>query len=376
MRVLYLHHLPFPWGRAHDVHVIKTVYYLAASGIPTTLLAPLKRPYRNPEILLKHYGLKAPPQNLFFVPLPAFRLLRPFKLTVNRVYEWAARLYFHRHPPGAEDLFLFSEPKLAPMLRKLSPQNPRVLEIHGLRYFKTGSPLAEEKEALEGVSLGLVTTRALRDLIQKVYAPRVHLEHLPLASEVITEKPYAGRNDPPLLIYSGQVYPGQGVETLLEALARVPGVHLVVVGGREKDRARLQDLSRKLRISERIRFTGHLPPSEVRAWLVRADILVLPAEATGKHPFVAHQKLYEYFGAGRPILASDLPSIREEVRKEEALLFRPGDAEDLAQKIRTILRDQELARTLARRALLRAEEFDWPARTRKMLEILEGYFHG
>ncbi len=376
MRVLYFHHLPFPWGRAHDVHVIKTVYYLAASGIPITLLAPLKRPYRNPEILLKHYGLKTPPQNLSFVPLPALRLSRPFKFTANRVYEWAVRLYFYRYPPGAEDLFLFSEPRLVRMLRKISPQNPRVLEIHGLRYFKTGSPLAEEKEALEGVSLGLVTTRALRDLIGKVYAPRVHLEHLPLASEVMVEEPYAGRNDPPLLVYTGQLYPGQGVETLLEALARVPRAHLVVVGGREKDRARLRDFSRKLKIPERVHFTGHLTPAEVRAWLLRADILVLPAEAAGKHPFVAHQKLYEYFGAGRPILASDLPSIREEVEEGEALLFRPGDPEDLAQKIRLLLQDEKLARTLAHKALVRARRFDWPTRTRKMLKLLESYLYG
>ncbi|QJA06284.1 glycosyltransferase [Thermosulfurimonas marina] len=376
MKVIYLHHLPFPWGRAHDVHVIKTVYYLAREGLPTLLLAPLKKAFRRPEALLKYYGLGPPPEKLKIVPIPVLRIRRPFKLAVNSIYDLFLRLYLRRHPPSEGSLFLFSEARLVRLALRLAPEVPRILEIHGLRYFKKGGPCPEEKKVFEALSLGLITTRALKELIQEIYAPSVPLEHLPLASEPLTDTISRDKNHPPLMVYAGQLYPGQGVEVVLEALKYLPAARLVVIGGRKKDLDRLQRLSRALNLSSRVKFTGYLPPAQVRSWLLKADLLVLPALPEGKQPYVAHQKLYEYLGAGRPVLASNLPSVREEIEEGEALLFEPGNPEDLAQKAQIVLGNEDLAQKLAHKALKRAQYFDWPARTRRMLKILKGYGYG
>jgi len=79
---------------------------------------------------------------------------------------------------------------------------------------------------------------------------------------------------------------------------------------------------------------------------------------------------------GRHIIASDLPSIREEIADGEALLFAPGDPQALAEAANEVLLQPELARELAQRAFLRAKRFDWPARTRKLIRTLEETLHG
>ena len=75
-------------------------------------------------------------------------------------------------------------------------------------------------------------------------------------------------------------------------------------------------------------FTGLVPPAEVAAQLRAADVLVLPNPASAiSSAFTSPLKLFEYMAAGRPIVATDLPSMREVLHAEEnALLVEPGNA--------------------------------------------------
>ena len=76
--------------------------------------------------------------------------------------------------------------------------------------------------------------------------------------------------------------------------------------------------------------------------------------------------------AGRPIVASDLPSIREVLAHEvNALLVPPGDAAALARAIERLLADPVLASRLARAALDGVPEYSWDRRA----ERLDALFH-
>ncbi|OAQ21829.1 glycosyltransferase family 4 protein [Thermosulfurimonas dismutans] len=377
MKIYYLHHLPFPWGRAHDVHVIKTVYYLARSGIETLLLAPIKKGF-SLHRLLTYYGLGQPPYELRFIPFPTLRKRGFIPITSNALYDFILYLWFlkaKRALNREKAVLLFSEKRLTRIARKCAHGQPAVFEIHGLSYFKRGKPDPREKEALEEASLGLVTTQSLKNLIAKIYGPSTPLIHLPLASEPMDSQPYTGPKDPPLMVYVGQLYETQGVEVLLRAMPHIKKGQLIVIGGQKKQVKKLEKLALELGQGNRIAFLGYQPHRKIKNYLLAADLLILPALSEGKQPYVAHQKLYEYFSAGRPIIASDLPSIREEITKDEALLFPPGDPETLAKAANEVLLQPKLARELARKAFLRAKQFDWPARTRKLIRILEETCH-
>ena len=100
-------------------------------------------------------------------------------------------------------------------------------------------------------------------------------------------------------------------------------------------------------------------------------MLALPNPASAiSTRFTSPLKLFEYMAAGRAIVASDLPSIREVLHDGvDALLVVPGDANDLADALRRLLGDPALAAQLARAAFDAAPQYSW-ARRAERLETL------
>jgi len=170
--------------------------------------------------------------------------------------------------------------------------------------------------------------------------------------------------------YAGHLYAWKGVDVLLEALARLPDVRGLIVGGHraEPDLARTQSLAERLGLGERVTFTGLVEPARVPDLLSQADVLVLPNTASAiSTRFTSPLKLFEYMAARRPIVASDLPSIREILRDgENALLVSAGNADALAAAIDRLLADRDLAARLARAAFDEVPLYSWERRAERL----------
>ena len=184
----------------------------------------------------------------------------------------------------------------------------------------------------------------------------------------------APNSSPPLVAYAGHLYPWKGVDVLLEALARLPGTRGLIVGGHpaEGDLGRLQHGAARLCIAERVQFTGLVEPGAVAGYLSSAHVLVLPNTATRiSERYTSPLKLFEYLAAGRPIVASDLPALREVVTADvDAILVTPGDSQALADGIGRVLGDRDLAGRLSAHAWSRAEAFSWSARAEQIEQLL------
>jgi glycosyltransferase involved in cell wall biosynthesis len=174
----------------------------------------------------------------------------------------------------------------------------------------------------------------------------------------------------PLAAYAGHLYPWKGVDVFVQALSLAPAVHGLIVGGhpRESDRARVEQLARELGVIDRLEFTGLLPPSDVARQLERASILVLPNVASAiSERYTSPLKLFEYLWLGRPIVASDLPALREVlVDEQSALLVPAGDAAALARAFERLVSDPSLARSLGAAARRLAPEFTWAKRASRL----------
>jgi glycosyltransferase involved in cell wall biosynthesis len=84
-------------------------------------------------------------------------------------------------------------------------------------------------------------------------------------------------------------------------------------------------------------------------------------------------KVLEYMAAGHPLLASNMPIVRELVREDvDALLFSPNDPDDLARQTIALLNDFELSKRLAQSASERAlTKFTWHESQKKLGKVYE-----
>jgi glycosyltransferase involved in cell wall biosynthesis len=132
---------------------------------------------------------------------------------------------------------------------------------------------------------------------------------------------------------------------LLQAVARlresVPAVR-VVLAGDGPTRADMQALARQLGLESCVEFPGVVADAE--QMYPTFDVVVLTS-AYEAHPVT----LLEALACGRPVVASDVPGVREAVAAgEDALLYPPGDVAALAAALADLARDPERRATMGR----------------------------
>jgi glycosyltransferase involved in cell wall biosynthesis len=181
----------------------------------------------------------------------------------------------------------------------------------------------------------------------------------------------------PSTYYVGQLYPWKGAGLVVDVAARVPEARVVIVGGQtnwtmdDPDIAALADRARDRGVAERVELRGHVPYDQVPSVLAAASVALLPLpDEPVARLFTSPLKLFDYMAAGVPIVASDLPALREVLRHEEnALLARPGDPEAFADAVRRLLADESLAVRLGRQARADVAGSSWDARARALLDF-------
>lgn len=175
-----------------------------------------------------------------------------------------------------------------------------------------------------------------------------------------------------VILYTGHLYAWKGVDTLAEAAKRC-GDHQKVyfVGGTETD---VSAFKGKYGHIPSVRITGFVDHAEIPTYLKAADMVVLPNSAltTESQYYTSPLKMFEYMASGRPILASDLPSMRQTLAEETAFWFKPDDADSLSEGIRTISAGRLLAEQKAVAARGAVEQFSWMERAKKAVDFIEG----
>jgi glycosyltransferase involved in cell wall biosynthesis len=134
-----------------------------------------------------------------------------------------------------------------------------------------------------------------------------------------------------LLLYIGRLVDKKGVDVLVEALARLDGARLEVVGD-GPDRVALDQLAARLGVADRVRFRGKLPKAGVLAALARAQVAVIPSRVgAGGDMEGTPVVLCEVMAAGVPVVASNLGGLGECIDDGlDGLLVPPGDVDALA----------------------------------------------
>lgn len=181
--------------------------------------------------------------------------------------------------------------------------------------------------------------------------------------------------DKKIVLYTGHLYEWKGGTTLLEA-ARKSEIRnpksetlFIFVGGVGKD---IKNFEQKVQGLSNVMIIGQKPHAEIPYWLKAADVLVLPNSAKEDISkfYTSPMKLFEYMASGVPIIASDLPSIREVLNNETAYMFKAGNSLALANVIEEALSNNVESNRRAENAREKSKKFSWSNRARSILEFI------
>lgn len=168
-----------------------------------------------------------------------------------------------------------------------------------------------------------------------------------------------------ILLYTGRITSGRGLDEAMEALPGLPSdVVIVMLGyGDVTYVARLRERARQRGLEDRVRLVPAVPPDQVAATAAEADVsLVAIQPVCLSYRFSLPNKLFEAIQAGVPVLASNLPDMADVVHRYKiGALFEPGNAEQLRQGLLHLLAhadEYRKAADLARRSLCWEEEVD------------------
>jgi glycosyltransferase involved in cell wall biosynthesis len=266
---------------------------------------------------------------------------------------------------GAEGYVTITE-GLAAELRRRFGERPRIAVV------PDGVHLAADA-AQQDVAADAANQRPAADLADRRVAADVAdaADHgLAAAAAGSADRKIDAEQRPLTIGYAGHLYPWKGVHLVIEALAALPDTRGLIIGGHEGegDLGRLRELVDQLDCTSRVTFTGRVAPVDVAPLLKQADVLTLPNPASAiSTAFTSPLKLFEYMAAGRPIVASDLPSIREILRDgHNALLVEPGNPQALTAAIRRLREEAGLGERLARQAREDVRQYTWERRAARL----------
>jgi glycosyltransferase involved in cell wall biosynthesis len=171
-------------------------------------------------------------------------------------------------------------------------------------------------------------------------------------------KPTATRQDPGrgfVIGFVGRLVFEKGVDLVLEAVAALPGVWRLTIGGSGPERGRLERLGRELKIADRVFFEGQMPSTQMPAYYRQLDALVLPSRTLPNWKEQFGRALIEGMACGIPVVGSDSGEIPN-VIGDAGLVFQENDAAGLRRALLELQQKPELRHELGQRARKRVLE--------------------
>jgi glycosyltransferase involved in cell wall biosynthesis len=171
----------------------------------------------------------------------------------------------------------------------------------------------------------------------------------------------------------------KGLTDLIKAVGKVgdrggASALLVCVGGPLDLEAEYRELGRRAGLLDvQLQFVDRVPNHDVPRWIRSFDVATIPFPDNDHYRTVSPLKLVEYLATGSCVLATDLPSLREEVvHSESAWLVPPGPA-GLADGLIRLLRDSALRKRLEANAVVSAATRTWTVRGAAISDIVRDH---
>lgn len=373
MKIVYIANIRLPTEKAHGIQIMKMCEAFASNGVEVSLVVPRRFNSINDDPF-EYYKVK---KNFKIIYLPCIDfigqlgrlgfLLQSFSFA--EVVFWWSLFHFFKN----RNIVFYSRDEL-PLFYLTNVRIPAVWEAHMGHLNIFIRTLIRRGIKIVAITNGLknfyIKHGAKPDNV--LIAPDgVDVEQfsIPLSSREAREKVGLSPSHT-IVLYTGHLYEWKGADTLARAASYVsPDIHVTFVGGTDKH---VEDFKGRYQAIPNISILGKKPHHEMPLYLKSADLLVIPNSAKEEisRSYTSPMKLFEYMASGVPIVASDLPSLREVLDEEMVAFFKPDDHTSLASIITELLSDKERMMRLAQSTQNKIGYYTWNMRAKNIVNFL------
>ena len=383
--ILYITNVRLPTSKAHGLQIMKSCEAFSAAGASVRLISPRLKPI-SLEDPFSYYGI---PKNfvlqktLIFELVPYEKWLGPLagyiqnlSFSIMAIFLGIIRGWF------SNATIIYTRDYMTAFCLTIFGYKP-VIELHDYRsknYRWRIDYILKNARAIvvnSGGTLSILRSHYKIDDSKVLIAPNgvdISFFDIPQSkdeSREILGLPY----DKNIIGYVGSletVDTEKGINTLIRAFADLCSKHhnttLLIVGGPNNLVEKYKKEALEMGISEdKIIFLGHISYKKIPMYLRAIDIAVIPLLNNQFGQTTSPIKLFEYMAAGKTIVASNLPSLREYINQDSAIMFDPSDPNDLSDKIQYIMENRDFAESLANKARIDSLNHDWISRAKKIL---------
>lgn len=377
MRIAYLANTAIPSRAANSIQVMKMCQAFSRTGHEVTLLTP---DYPSSDIdavdPYSFYGvdrsfeihrLPGPESKYAFCRRHAtlLKVVLYYSSTVRRRIERIdpdvvfARCHSLKYPLGS-----LGVPIVLDAHKLVTNDRRRLAQLARSRFFRrlvvTCDAMRQAYEDQQNIPGSLITV-----------ARNGADESVPTGNLVL------GAHDRLQVCYTGHLYSGRGMEMIWKLVVACPWADFHVIGGTDQDVERW-----RLRLGDtgNVFFHGFVPPSRIAQYHRLADVLIAPYQhsvgvsgnGTQSAKCMSPLKIFEYMSSGKPILASDLPAIREVLSHgTTAWLASPTKYESWEEGLRHLRDHSELRARIGAAAKREfCAKYTWQARATRVLDNL------
>lgn len=369
MNIYYITHARMPTEKAHGFQIAKTCEALVQKGASVTLCVPRRA---NPiqDDMFSYYDIEenfsvrycsAP--SMLWLPIPRINFYLTSLIFLFRVMFLRVPKDAVVYTRSAEIAWWFS--------------GKRTTFFEGHTWPNSGSRIL--RFLLRGVDLIITNSQGTADAFASHTGKDVVVarngvdlslyEHMPTQAEARAQ--FDIPRDAYVALYVGRFEKWKGIDTLLSAaeLSKDSMVLFVLSGGiaSEEEHIRERVVEREL---SNVLIVSPQFGKEVPKLLATADVVLLP-NAPVSAEAVTHTspiKSFIYMASGKPIVASDLPSIREVLNKENATLVRAGDGAALCAGIEEVRANASVAMQRAQKAREDVRLYTWEKRAEIIID--------
>jgi glycosyltransferase involved in cell wall biosynthesis len=342
--LIYLGRSRLHRNRANLIQTLHTVAALTEIGIKTRLYLP---PWHNTV---------TPQQRCEEMGIPTTPDIRGVQLLHRRWPTWLFPSFHGRQLRKARAVYVRS-PELS--LGLASQGIPHHFEVHTLQPMRKQGILERiidyHRQGLIGYLIPISQSAAAALVAAGADENRIHVSPSGVDLRRFTTLPELNpeRLNRPRIIYLGRISEDRGLQ-ILTHLADSGSGEVRLVGDCDDRIPDVPNLSHQPAV----------PHREVAALYAESELVVLPYQQALTHAdAISPMKLFEAMAAGRAIIASDIPPLREILKHEQnALLVDPQDPSAWSRAVKILMHNRQLAGKLAQQARQDAAAYSWSNR--------------